>query len=106
LLKIVGEETDKLITHLEADLAELWAILYGHAETLFGKRDIRGGGLTFIEHILRGLFQVGQLLSQLKYDFLSFLPLLETEDLSGCGLCPSETQGLRREAKCLKEREE
>jgi hypothetical protein len=106
LLKIVGKETNEVITHLETDLAELWAILYGHAETLFGKRDIRGGGLAFIEYILRGLFQVSQLLSQLKYDFLSFLPLLETEDLPGCGSCPSETQGLRREAKSLEEREE
>jgi hypothetical protein len=106
LLKIVGKETNEVISHLEADLAELWAILHCHAETLFGKRDIRGGGLTFIEHILRGLFQVGQLLSQLKYDFLSFLPLLETENLPGCGLNPPETQGLRREAKSLKEREE
>ena len=77
MLKIVDKETDKLVTHLETDLAKLWAILYGHAETLFGKRDIRGGGLAFIEHILRGLFQVSQLLSQLKYDFLSFLSLFK-----------------------------
>jgi hypothetical protein len=94
LLKIVDKETDKVVTHLETDLAELWAILYGHAEALFGNRNIRGGGLAFLEHILRGLFQVSQLLSQLKYDFLSFLSLLETENLPGCCLCPSDTQGL------------
>lgn len=94
LLKIVDKEADKVVGDLEADLAELWAILHGHAEALFGNRDIRGGGLAFLEYILRGLFQVSQLLSQLNYDFLSFLPLLETENLPGCGLCPSETQGL------------
>lgn len=88
---------------MEAGLAELWAVLDGHAETLLGDGDVSGACLALLEHVLRRFLEVGQRLPQVKDYSLRPLPFFKTQNLPWGGSGSSDTQGLRRETQPLKQ---